>query len=365
MKICFFANALNVHVRHLAEGFARRAHEVHVVTHKPVDIPGVSVERFSVPLPGLANPRRWHGRRTHYLRGFLRRFDVVVVFFLHDWGFTPQMLEDGCLIASPRGSDIIPPPGETPPSPELVEKRVSLLRHAAGVGVGGPTFAGAVAKFAGIERDRIDLLPLGVDLDLFQPVEPSQRSGRNGHRVGFFRGFREVYGSTCLLQAIPQVVQELPDTGFDLIGEGPQLERCKELARKLGVESSIRWIPPQPHPDIPKYLAGWDVTVMPSLCESFGLAALESSATRVPVVASNVGGLIDTVRHQVTGVLVLPQKPRLLADAIITLLADPTLRYRMGRAGRDFVRGEYEWSEVQAKWLAVFERALDRVCTMV
>ena len=85
----------------------------------------------------------------------------------------------------------------------------------------------------------------------------------------------------------------------------------------------------------------------------------------VPVVASNVGGLLDTVRHRATGLLVEPRSPQQLADAIITLLRDGPLRERMGQAGRDFVRREYEWNEVLNDWIAVFRHALDRVAVMV
>ena len=364
MKICFFANAHNLHVRELTAGFARRGHEVHVVTHKPVEIPQVNVERFTVPPPGVANLHRWRGRWRQYLEGHLRRFDINVVFFLHDWGFAPEILDTGCLIASPRGSDIVPPPGERAPSPESVEKRIALLRSAAGVGVGGPTFAGAVADFAGINVERIELLPLGVDLDLFRPAESPPREAADTHRVGFFKGFREVYGAAYLLQAMPAVLEAFPDTCFDLIGEGPTLAPCHRLADKLGIASSIRWIPRQPHRDMPSHLEKWGLSVMPSLCESFGLAALESSAMGIPVVASRVGGLVDTVHDGVTGLLVPPRSPRNLAEAMISLLADAPLRQEMGRAGRDFVRCEYGLSKILDDWEAVFQRTLDRVSVM-
>jgi len=366
VRICLFAHVRNGHAQRMAAGLAARGHEVHVVImHEPVSIPGVTVERFSVPLPGLSNPHRWRTRHVRYLRGFLRRFDVVVVFFLLDWGFAAEMLEESCLIASPRGSDILTPPGERPPPPELVEKRVELLRHAAGIGVGGRAFSKIVARFAGIDEGRIDLLPLGVDLNLFSPGEPSRGLGDGQHRVGFFKGFREVYGAADLIRAIPAVLAAVGDTRFDMIGEGSHLPECQALARQLGVDSSIRWLPAQPHREIPRHLANWDVSVMPSFCESFGLAALESSAMRVPVVASNVGGLVETVLSGVTGLHVEPGSPGPLAEAIVTLLEDVPLRERMGRAGREFVRREYEWNRVLDDWMAMFRRSLDRACVMV
>jgi len=116
VRVCLFGDARSVHIQSLAQGLAGRGHHVHIVTHKPAVIPGVSVERFRIPGPTLANPRRWHRRWEQYLRGFLRGFDIVNVHFLSDWGFTPEIMSDGCLIASAWGSDIVPPPGEGPPS---------------------------------------------------------------------------------------------------------------------------------------------------------------------------------------------------------------------------------------------------------
>ncbi|MBI4717630.1 MAG: glycosyltransferase family 4 protein [Planctomycetes bacterium] len=360
MKLCLFGDAQSVHLRRIAAGLARRAARVHVVTHKPADIPGVSVERFCVPRPGLMHPRRWRVRWANYLKGFLRRFDVVHVHFLQDWGFRPEIVETGCFAATPWGSDIVPPPGEGTPTPELTAVRVAMLRRANLVTAWGPRFAATVSAVAGIPARDIALLPLGVDLSLFHaaahPAEP--RSG--GPRIGFFKGFRETYGAAYLVRAIPRVLESYPAARFELIGDGPQLTECRALAEQLSVQPSIQWVPRQRHEDLPRHLAGWDVSVVPSVCESFGAAALESSAMGVPVVASHVGGLPDTVRDGETGLLVPPADSDRLADAIATLLRDDELRRRMSIAGREFVARNYEWGGILDRWVDVYEAAINR-----
>ena len=362
MKICLFGDAKSIHIQRLAGGLAERGHMVHVVCHKPVDIPGVSVERFRVPQPGLTNPRRWPKRWAHYLEGFLHRFDVVNLHFLDDWGFTPEIMQRGCFVASAWGSDIVPPPDdEGEPLPELVAARVSVLRHADAVTTCGPTFARTTAKFAGIDVSLIDVVPFGVDLELFKPRRDAPTRGSNSCRVGFFKGFREIYGAEFLIEAIPIVLDGLPDTHFDLVGDGSQLSQCKELAVQLGVEASVNWIPRQPHHRIPTLLAQWDLSVVPSIHEAFGVAALESSAMGVPVVASDVGGLRDTVRGGETGLLVQPQSPKALADAITTLLEDLARRLRMGHTARKWVQEHYELQHTLDQWIDLFQRARDRV----
>ena len=265
-------------------------------------------------------------------------------------------------MASPWGSDIVTPPGERGPDEALVAARVAMLQHAAAVTAWGPTFASTVAAYAGLDAARIDLLPLGVELELFKPVAAGPRAAP---RVGFFKGFRKVYGATYLLRAVPGVLESMPDTRFELIGDGPQLPECRELAGQLGLEGHVRWIARQSRERLPKYLAGWDVSVIPSVCESFGVAALESSAMRVPVVASAVGGLPDAVRHGVTGLLVPPRAPAHLARAIAALLEDRPRRQRMGDAGRALVEREYEWQGILDKWVRTYEAALDRTCATV
>ncbi|MFQ5591160.1 MAG: glycosyltransferase family 4 protein, partial [Phycisphaerae bacterium] len=335
-----------------------------VVTGKPCDVPGATVERFRVPRAGLTNLRRWERRWTRYLEGFLRCFDVVHVHFLHDWGLTPEVMQLGCLIASPWGSDIVQPPGEAVPPASLRESRVAMLRHAAGVTAWGPAFASVVARYAGIDVERIELLPLGVDLHQFNPARFGSRFA-GGYDVGFFKGFRPVYGPQCLMQAIPRVLAELPTTRFHMIGDGPLLDECRALACDNGTDRSLEWIPRLAYDDIPSHIARWDLSVMPSVCESFGGAALESSAMQVPVVAFDVGGLRETVRHGETGLLVRRGDHRALADTITSLLHDAHTRRRMGEAGRALVAREYDWQVILDRWVCVYEAARDRVTPMV
>ncbi len=364
MKVCLFADARSIHIRQLVRALDSRGVTVHVVTHKPTELPGASVERYSVPPPGLTNPRRWESRRRRYLQGILRRFDVVNIHFLADWGFGDWAFEQrsrAAIVATAWGSDIVDPPGETPASSELIATRKQLLRHADAVTVCGPSFARTVAAFADIALEFIDVVPFGVDLELFDGRRTGDKKTGDTPLVGFFKGFRAVYGPMNLVRAISNVIDMEPNARFELIGDGAQLEECQSLARDLGVDSFIRWIPRQDHARLPAFLARWDLNVIPSVHEAFGVAALESSAMRVPVVASDVCGLRDTVRHGETGLLVPPNHPQRLADAITDLIRDPGLRERMGHTGRQFVERTYDWQVVGDQWTRFYRRASEGV----
>jgi len=93
--------------------------------------------------------------------------------------------------------------------------------------------------------------------------------------------------------------------------------------------------------DIPDLMAGADIFVMPSRSEGLPMALIEAMAAGLPVVASSVGGIPEVVEHGVHGLLVDPEDPVALAEAISLLSGDPNLRVRMGRAGQDRVKARF------------------------
>lgn len=370
MKICILGDAASIHIRRMAQGLAGRKNIVRVVSHKVADIPGVTVERFTVPAAGWRYPARWHQRRSMFLRRLLREHDIVHVHFLNDWGLTPTSVAAGRLVVSPWGSDIVKPPDMDAYPEDLVRIRRDLLLMAQQIIVHGRDFAQTVAAFAGLPVERIMTVPLGIDLDLFQPRTPAYANRKENlcdslpetspaPIVGFFKGFKAVYGPTVWIQAMPRVLSRLPDARFELVGRGPLLETCQAMAQELGVAHATTWLDVHPHEEIPKRIGRWSLSVIPSFHESFCVAALESSAMEVPVVASRAGGLIETVRDGVTGLLVPPGDPEALADAVVKLLGDSSLRRKMGMEGRKLVMREYESSNCLDRLLDAYQSLCD------
>jgi glycosyltransferase involved in cell wall biosynthesis len=293
----------------------------------------------------------------------MQRFDVVNVHFLQNWGFTPEIMRLGRFVATAWGSDVVTPPGEDSPSPDLTAMRINMLRHADAVTTCGSTFARMVAEFANIDGNRIDVLPFGVDFEQFSRTESPEAERTmqpagdvTQHIVGFYKGFRPVYGPDTLIRAIPLVLDVCPETQFELIGEGSLRDPCAALADTLGVAGRIRWLPRQLQSRIAETLSRWTLSVIPSVCEAFGVAALESSAMGVPVVASDVGGLRDTVRDGETGLRVPPRSPEALAGAIVALLRDERRRRQMAQVGRRWVRDRFDWRRIVPDWTRLYER---------
>jgi glycosyltransferase involved in cell wall biosynthesis len=353
VRICLFANPHALHTRRIATALAGRGLSVHIVHRDFFDIPGVTSECFAVPGPGLRYPFRRVARRDKYLTRFFREYDVVCVGFLNNWGFEPEVISEGSLAVWPWGSDICPPPGSPPISEHSLRRRLIMLRHAHAIAAFGSWFAQAIADYAGIGQGRVHIAPLGVDLNVFKP-----RPAPEGPPiVGFLKGFGRAYGPDHLVRAMPRIIASVPGVRFEMVGAGPLLDTCRALADSLKVSDHVRWTPPVPHQHVPDLIAGWRLSVIPSVRESFGLAALESSAMGVPVVASNVGGLPETVLDGRTGSLAAVGDSDAIAQAVIDLLCDHDKRRAMSEAGRRFVQTRFSWSECVSQFVTFLEAA--------
>jgi glycosyltransferase involved in cell wall biosynthesis len=138
-----------------------------------------------------------------------------------------------------------------------------------------------------------------------------------------------------LLRAAQRVLEQAPEARFEIAGDGPCRAKLDELARKLKLTEHVRF-----HGevrDIPSLLARARLFVLPSQTEGISLTLLEAQARGLPVVATAVGGSPEVVEAGKTGLLAPARDPEALAQAILTLLADPVGGRNMGKAGRERV----------------------------
>ncbi len=133
----------------------------------------------------------------------------------------------------------------------------------------------------------------------------------------------EEKGIDVALAALARVLELLPDARLLIAGDGLERTALERQAAALGVSSAaefLGWVAP---PEMPRLLGGASVAVVPSRREGFGLFALEASLARRPLVASSVDGLAEILRHRKTALLVPPDDPRALADAVVELVRNP------------------------------------------
>ncbi len=159
-------------------------------------------------------------------------------------------------------------------------------------------------------------------------------------------------GVRYALRALPHLTADFPDLQFLIAGDGPLLAELKGDTRQLGIHDRVHFL--GWHEDVPRFIAGLDVFLMPSLWEGFGLVALEAMAQRVPIVGSDVSAIPEVVEHGETGLLVPPHRPDEIADALYPLLNDRLLRRHMGLMAEDRLETHFTAARMADETIAAY-----------
>ena len=207
----------------------------------------------------------------------------------------------------------------------------------------------------GADRHRITVVPCGVDRAAFAPdgpAEPRERGLGAPHRLVMATRLVERNGVADAVRALPALPgAELHVAGGPDAAElhaAPAARRLRALAEELGVADRLVLRGRVAREHLPALLRSADVVVCAPWYEPFGIVPLEAMACGVPVVATAVGGQIDSVVHEVTGLHVPPRDPRALAGAVGALLASAQRRRQLGEAGVRRVRARFGFDRVAA-----------------
>ncbi|MFI0235123.1 glycosyltransferase [Streptomyces sp. NPDC016845] len=215
----------------------------------------------------------------------------------------------------------------------------------------------------GIPASKVGVVPCGVDTELFTPRGPVAARGAHHHQLLQLGRLVPRKGAAVSVAALAQLPEtELVVVGgppVELLGHDPEVRRLRALARRTGVADRVRFTGGVPSADVPSLLRAADVVVCPGDYEPFGIVPLEAMACGRPVVASAVGGQLDTVADPATGRLVPPRDPQALARAVAELLADPVTREASGAAGRRRTLRRFGWDRVAAATEAAYCDVLD------
>jgi glycosyltransferase involved in cell wall biosynthesis len=209
----------------------------------------------------------------------------------------------------------------------------------------------------GVPRRRMTLIPSGVDSRRFEPDGPAEPRGERPRILSVGR-LVERKGFGDLIRAMPAV----PGAELVIIGGAGHAyaDRLRDLAARCGVADRVTLAGAVPAEDMPRWYRSADVLAATPWYEPFGLTPLEAMASGVPVVATAVGGLTDTVVDGVTGDLVPAREPRALAVALRRLLADDVRRMSYGAAAVDRARHSYSWRRVATQLAAVYAAVAGR-----
>jgi glycosyltransferase involved in cell wall biosynthesis len=212
----------------------------------------------------------------------------------------------------------------------------------------------------GVPADRVRIVPCGVDPAHFAPRPRRPRSeprllavGRLVPRKGFDRAIRAL----ALVPGAELVIAGGPEPA--LLHDDPEAERLRKLAAEHGVADRVRLLGAVSHDAMPELMSDADLVLSTPVYEPFGIVPLEAMACATPVVATAVGGQLDTVVDDRTGLLLPPDtEDAALADTLRGLLADPDRLERYGAAGRERVLRQFTWERVAEQVARVYADAL-------
>ncbi|WP_225726345.1 MULTISPECIES: glycosyltransferase [unclassified Nocardia] len=209
----------------------------------------------------------------------------------------------------------------------------------------------------GMPRNRISVVPCGVDLNVFTPYGRAADRTDALHRLVSVGDLVRHKGFDTAIEALAH----LPVTELLIASaaapEPEEERRLYRLATETGVAERVRIVDRLSRPRIAELLRSADVVVCTPRYETFGMAPLEAMACRRPVVATAVGGMADTVVDGVTGRLIPALDPYALARAVRPLLEDATLREVWGAAGHARARTRYCWPRIAGETLGAYRRA--------
>ncbi|MBU4301506.1 MAG: glycosyltransferase family 4 protein, partial [Actinobacteria bacterium] len=209
---------------------------------------------------------------------------------------------------------------------------------------------------------KVKVIPNGIDAESFQKdvsvdlfkkkyVDP-------GDKLVFFVG-RLVYekGVQTVIEAMPRILDKIPNVTFVVSGSGPHMNQLKSLVGDFGLEKKVKFTGYVDSDDLSAFYRCADLTVVPSLYEPFGMVVLESMAMNTPTIVADTGGLSEIVVHEETGLKFDPGNPDSLADAMLRILSDEELAARLTHDARVYMGERYSWDRIARQTIEVYRDA--------
>lgn len=208
-----------------------------------------------------------------------------------------------------------------------------------------------------IKPKKLICIPNGVDLKKFSPNQVTsfrkELNLKDEAIVLFVGSLVENKGVDSLIQAFLSVTKTFKNAKLVIVGDGPLKSKLEKLATKL--KGSVIFTGYRT--DVPQILTAVDVLVLPSRSEGLGEVLLEAMASGKPVVATNVGGIPELVKNFENGIIVEPENPSELAEAIISILSNPDLAKKLSENGLKFVK-KFGWDIIANEVIKVYGEVL-------
>lgn len=196
----------------------------------------------------------------------------------------------------------------------------------------------------------------GVDTRFFHPKKPKESNPE--FRVTYLGRLAPEKGVSGAIRAISLMRREVSNVLFQVAGDGPQRAELELLARSEASGNSVRFIGEIFGSRVPELLRDSDVLICPSIADASPTVLMQAMACGVPIVATNVGGIPEVLDYGRYGLLVSPNNPKELCEALVKLHKSPELAEKLGKRGRLEVERNYDWEVIARRVLEVYQECL-------
>jgi glycosyltransferase involved in cell wall biosynthesis len=210
-----------------------------------------------------------------------------------------------------------------------------------------------------VAPNKLAIIPNGVDLERFDLAAPSLRKQvppEGAALVGFVGRLVHDKGGEVLLQAARHVLATRPNVKFVFVGEGPSRKQWEALAIELGIEKQVTFVGARD--DMPGVYSSLDLVVLPSFIESLPMCLLEAMAAGKPVISTRVGAVPDLLASEDIGLLVEPRNVGALSTAILRVLENQDLAFRLAKNARQHVVRNFSAHSMATNYLGHFNEVL-------
>lgn len=346
-NIVFLANAASIHTERWAVHLSK-SYSITILSFEDAQIDGVEIISLRSPIKSLLR-YIWVVPSVRRILAKLRP-KILHAHYAGGYGLIGMMCGFHPYVLSVWGSDIYQAPKNS-----VVRKWIlkCILNQADYLCSTSVAMANEAKKY--VNRDFL-ITPFGIDCNIYRPFEVASSSEE--FVIGTVKKLDKLYGLDRLLNAFAILCEQKPQVRLRLliVGDGEERASLTALANNLGISSFVEFYGTARQENVPALLNKMMVFVALSRSESFGVAVLEASACKLPVVVSDAGGLPEVVAEGVTGFVVKDGDPRLAAIAIKKLMADSVLREQMGTAGQEFVRSRYQWEHTAKEMEYLYTR---------
>jgi glycosyltransferase involved in cell wall biosynthesis len=378
VSLTYFLNSIalggmETHAVMLARGIDRDRYDLRVIipTRPELDPLADDLARYDIPTHRLTLDG-WQpiGERWASFWALVRLLRAHGVDVMHQQRTGPFHGEWACLAAKVAGVPVIVATEHQSPPPEIswrTSVRNAIIdRLVDCIIVVSEASRRQQLAYTGRTPSKVVTIHNGISIQDWYPRPPAvvvakkRELGLEGATpvVGTVGRLAEQKGLSYFLRMAALLLCDFPAARFVIVGDGPQRDELVALARDLGIADRVIFAGFRT--DVPDLMSAFDLFVLASVFEPFGLVLVEAMALEKPVVASRVNGIPEVVADGEAGLLVPPRDPHALAEAAARLLRDQALARRMGQAGRGRVLARFTVEAMAGKTMALYEEILAR-----